>query len=127
MSEIAGILNNPTTELVLHALDASVLRHAVHAANIANASVEGYQSLEVSFEEQLAGARTALLSRDDSTARRAIASLEAQVRPDPTERPVQMDREVALMMENAVRYQALLAALGRSGALVRLAIREGRN
>ncbi len=127
MSEISGILNNPTTELVLRALDVGVLRHAVHAANIANASVEGYHPLQVSFEDQLAAARTALLGRDDAAARRAIDSLEAQVRPDPTDRPVQADREVALMMENAVRYEALLAALGKSGALIRLAIREGRN
>ena len=127
MSEISGILNNPTTELVLRTLDASVLRHAVHATNIANASVESYQPLEVSFEEQLTAASTALLSRDDSAARRAIGSLEAQVGADPTDRPVEVDREVALMMENSVRYQALLVALGKSATLVRLAIREGRS
>jgi flagellar basal body rod protein FlgB len=40
---------------------------------------------------------------------------------------VQLDREVALMMENSVRYQALLSALGKNGALLRLAIREGRS
>jgi flagellar basal-body rod protein FlgB len=64
MSEISGILNSATSELVLRALDAGVMRHAVHAANIANASVEGYQPLRLEFSEQLAAARTALLSRD---------------------------------------------------------------
>jgi flagellar basal-body rod protein FlgB len=127
MNEISGILNNPTTELVLRALDAGVLRHAVHAANIANASVEDYRPLRVSFEDQLAAARTALLSRDDAEARRAAGLLEPQVAPDPTDRPIQVDRETALMMENAVRYQALLTALGKNGSLIRLAIREGRN
>jgi len=42
-------------------------------------------------------------------------------------RPVQLDREVALMMENSVRYQALLGALGKGSSLIRLAIREGRS
>jgi flagellar basal body rod protein FlgB len=31
------------------------------------------------------------------------------------------------MMENSVRYQALLGALNKSGAMLRLAIREGRS
>ncbi len=103
------------------------MQHAVHAANIANASVEGYQPLRLGFEDQLASARTALLGRDDAAAQRAVSLLEPQVTPDDTGRPVQLDREVALMMENTVRYQALLGALGKSGALIRLAIREGRS
>ena len=127
MSEISGIFNNATSALVLRALDAGVMQHAVHAANIANASVEGYQPLRLEFEDQLAAARTALLGRDDAAAQRAVGQLEPQVMPDDSGRPVQLDREVALMMENTVRYQALLGALGKSGALVRLAIREGRN
>jgi flagellar basal-body rod protein FlgB len=127
MSEISGILNSATSELVLRALDAGVMRHAVHAANIANASVEGYQPLRLEFSEQLAAARTALLSRDDAAAKRAVSLLEPQVAPEAAGRPVQLDREVALMMENSVRYQALLGALGKGSSLIRLAIREGRN
>jgi flagellar basal-body rod protein FlgB len=127
MSEISGILNSATSELVLRALDAGVMRHAVHAANIANASVEGYQPLRLEFSEQLAAARSALLSRDDAAAKRAVSLLEPQVAPEGAGRPVQLDREVALMMENSVRYQALLGALGKGSSLIRLAIREGRN
>jgi flagellar basal-body rod protein FlgB len=127
MGEISGILSGATSELVLRALDAGVARHAVHAANVANASVEGYQPLRLEFEDQLAAARSALLSRDEAVARRAAAQLEPQVAPDPGAGAVQLDREVALMTENSVRYQALLHALGKNGALLRLAIREGRN
>lgn len=127
MSEISGILGSATGDLVLRALDAGLMRHAVHAANIANASVEGYQPLRVQFEDQLAAARSALLTRDDAAARRAVGLLQPQLAPDPDAQPVQLDREVALMMENSVRYQALLGALGKNGALLRLAIREGRS
>ena len=127
MSAIHGILAGATSDLVLRALDAAVVRHAVHSANIANASVEGYQPLRVDFEDQLAAARSALVGRDDAAAQRAAASLEPQVVPEVDAQPVQLDREVALMMENSVRYQALLSALGKNGALLRLAIREGRS
>jgi flagellar basal-body rod protein FlgB len=127
MGEISGILNSATGELVLRALDAGVARHAVHAANVANASVEGYRPLRLEFEDQLAAARSALLSRDEAVAKRAVAQLEPRVAPDAGAKEVQLDREVALMTENSVRYQALLGALGKNGALLRLAIREGRN
>jgi flagellar basal-body rod protein FlgB len=127
MSAIPGILSGATSDLVLRALDAATVRHAVHSANIANASVEGYRPLRVEFEDQLAAARGALLARDDAAAQRAAATLEPQVVPEPEAQPVQLDREVALMMENSVRYQALLGALGKNGAMLRLAIREGRN
>jgi flagellar basal-body rod protein FlgB len=125
--EISGILNSATSDLVLRALDAGVMRHAVHAANIANASIEGYQPLRLDFDEQLAAARTVLLGRDDAAAKRAVSQLEPQVAAEGAARPVQLDRETALMMENSVRYQALLGALGKSSSLVRLAIREGRS
>jgi flagellar basal-body rod protein FlgB len=127
MGEISGILNSATGELVLRALDAGVARHAVHAANVANASVEGYRPLRLEFEDQLAAARSALLSRDEAVAKRAVAQLEPRVAPDAGAKEVQLDREVALMTENSLRYQALLGALGKNGALLRLAIREGRN
>jgi flagellar basal-body rod protein FlgB len=127
VSAIHGILAGATSDLVLRALDAAVVRHAVHSANIANASVEGYQPLRVDFEDQLAAARSALVGRDDAAAQRAAASLEPQVVPQVDAQPVQLDREVALMMENSVRYQALLSALGKNGAMLRLAIREGRS
>jgi flagellar basal-body rod protein FlgB len=127
MGEISGILNSATGELVLRALDAGVARHAVHAANVANASVEGYRPLRLEFEDQLAAARSALLSRDEAVAKRAVAQLEPRVAADAGAKEVQLDREVALMTENSLRYQALLGALGKNGALLRLAIREGRS
>lgn len=127
MSAIHGILSGATSDLVLRSLDAAVVRHAVHAANIANASVEGYRPLRVEFEDQLAAARGALIGGDEAAAQRAAASLEPQVVAEAEAQPVQLDREVALMMENSVRYQALLGALGKNGAMLRLAIREGRS
>ena len=76
MSAISGILSGATSDLVLRALDAATVRHAVHSANIANASVEGYRPLRVEFEDQLSAARSALLGSDGAAAQRAAATLD---------------------------------------------------
>lgn len=107
MSGISAILGDATTALVLRVLDAGAMRQAVHAANIANASVPDYQPLRVDFD--------------------ALVDAVPRVVPDATATPAPVDREVALMMENSLHYQALLNALGRESSMLRLAIREGRD
>ncbi len=126
MSEVAGITGSVTGDLVLRALDAASLRHQVHAANVANVSTEGWQRLQVSFEDRLAAAASSLRSRDDSVARRAMAGIEPRVEEAATGDRVGVDEEVAQMVQNSIRYQALLTALSREGALVKLALRDGR-
>jgi flagellar basal-body rod protein FlgB len=115
-----------TGDLVLRALDAASLRHAAHAANIANVSTENYLPVRVSFESQLAAAREALLDRDQTRARRAIDSLQPHMEVEATPRKVMIDQETSLMMQNALRYQALLTALSKGGAFLRAAIQEGK-
>ena len=127
MTEVTGIGSSITGDLVLRALDAASLRQAAHAANIANASTEGYRPLRVSFDEQLAAARTALLDRDEAAARRAVESLRPAIETESASRRVQLDQETSSMMQNALRYQALLTALSKSGAFLRAAIHEGRS
>ena len=126
MNELASI-GTVTTELVSRALDAATLRHAALAANIANATTEGYRPLHVAFEEQLAAARHALLDRDEATARRALDNLHPQIVEATVEAQVRLDREVSLMMQNALRYQALVTSLSKNASLLRTAIREGRS
>lgn len=116
--------------LVMRALDAATLRHAATARNIANASNPNYQPLRVDFEQQLVLARSELLRRDDdAAARRALQNVQPRLETDAlgTARKVQLDEEVAKMMQNTVYYQALLTAKGKHSAILRTAIREGRN
>lgn len=116
--------------LVMRALDAATLRHAATASNIANASNRNYQPLRVDFEQQLVLARSELLRRDDdAAARRALQNVQPRLESDAfgTARKVQLDEEVAKMMQNTVYYQALLTAKGKHSAILRTAIREGRN
>lgn len=127
-----GILSSVTRDLVMRALDAASLRHSVLAANVANASSPDFRPLRVNFEQQLAMVRADLLQRDDpSAARRALTNTQPTVEPDPayaaTGEQVRLDDEVSKMMRNAVHYQALLAAMDKSGSIVRMAVKEGRS
>lgn len=111
----------PLFALLSRALDGAALRQAVHTANIANASVDGFRRLDVSFDSELERARATLAS-DPGAA------------PDPltgpqvvqTSETVRLDREMALMAKDAVQYRALINAFDRSMGLLRLAVKEGR-
>lgn len=113
-------LANPVSAVLSQALDNAALRQAVHTSNIANAGVEGFRRLDVSFESELARASAALgmdpTTSDSMTTAHVVTTNET----------VRLDREMALMAKDAVQYQALLNAADRSFGLLRLAIREGR-
>lgn len=126
-----GMINSLTSGLVMRALDAAALRHAALAQNIANASTPGYRPVRISFEDQLALSRSELLARgDESGGWRALDSVQPRVEPEPVTATggdkIRLDAEVAKMMQNAVYYQSLLAALSKNGSILRIAVREGR-
>lgn len=112
----------PTLQLLAHAIDVSALRQSVYAANIANAGVEGYRRMEVSFDRELERVSLQMANADGLAAKASIA--------DPsvvsTNSVVKLDEEMALMAKNALRYQVLLGAFERSMGTLRSAIREGR-
>lgn len=112
----------PTMTLLEHAIDVSALRQSVHAANIANASVDGYSRLDVSFDAALTRANL------QTSASPAVSStpLEPATLVNTGER-VKLDEEVAAMAKNSLRYQILLGAFERSLGSIRLAINEGRS
>ena len=107
---------DPVLELLGRAVDLSALRHSVHAANIANASTEGYSRIELVID----GAANAPVADADPPAlgepRIVTASGEA----------VRLDEEMAAMAQNAVHYQTLLGAYEKAMSLLRYAAREGR-
>lgn len=127
MSEIPAVGGSFTSDLILRALDAASLRHVALAANVANATTEGYRPLSVSFEDQLASARSALLSRDEAVSRRALDGLQPRMEGGDSIRSIQLDQEMSALMQNALRYQALLTALSKNGSFLRAAVHEGRS
>jgi flagellar basal-body rod protein FlgB len=113
----------PTTEFLARALDVSALRQSVHAANIANAAVPGFRRLEVRFDHLLE--RIALDTAQGGSGRE-ISATTPNATVVSSDAPVKLDEEVAAMAQNALRYQTLLTALQKGSALMRMAVREGR-
>jgi flagellar basal-body rod protein FlgB len=111
----------PIFSLLSKALDHAALRQAVHTANIANAGTENFSRLEVIFDSQPAIAASAGMSPGDASFMEV-----SQPRVVSTGEAVRLDREMALMARDAVRYQALLGAFERATGTLRMAIREGR-
>ncbi len=113
----------PTIEFLARALDVSALRQSVYSANVANAAVDGFHRLEVSFERELE--RVALNAAQGTTGR-DLSAVSGNATVVSTGSLVKLDEEVGLMARNALRYQTLLTAIQKGSALLRLAVREGR-
>jgi flagellar basal-body rod protein FlgB len=119
---MSSLDSQPIFALLSRALDVASLRQAVHSANIANADVAGYNRLEVSFDSQLERMHELLQPRSDEE---PLDLPEPRVVPaaDPA---VHLDQEMVLMAKDALRYESLLGALGRTVSILELAIKEGR-
>jgi flagellar basal-body rod protein FlgB len=132
MAELGPTVGSITPNLVLLALDMASRQHLVVATNIANANNESYRPQAVDFQERVSFYRDRLVNRRfDNSAHRILAGLRTSVETEPTRGngapgKVQLDAEVAQLTQNAIWYQALLAANGKSMSIVRMAIREGR-
>lgn len=115
----------PTLQLLEHATEVSAMRQSVYAANIANAEVEGYRRLEVAFDREVE--RFALEIADAGKSRAEGSWLGPQTASVyQTADAVKLDQEMALMAQNALRYQTLIGAFERTMNTMRMAIREGR-
>lgn len=117
------LYTTPTMALLEHAIDVSAMRQSVHAANIANANVEGYSRLDVTFDAALEQASLQTISTPSSSGALPLETAAVV----STGEAVKLDEEVAAMAKNALRYQMLLGAFERSLGSVRLAINEGRS
>lgn len=118
-----------TTAALSAAMEGAMRRQAVIAGNIANANAPGYAALRVSFDAQVAEARTALRERGLLDAS-AIDSLRGQVEtvpgPGGAGAQVQVDVEMAELTRNAVQFQALAQGLSRHLAIQAMAAADGR-
>jgi flagellar basal-body rod protein FlgB len=109
----------PIAAELSRALDLVELRHSVLASNIANASTEGYQRMEVIANDTAApiGAEMDAGGAAGLPVGEVVPSANATVR---------LDQEMAQMAQNAVRFQQLIGAFERTTGLLRMAIHEGR-
>jgi flagellar basal-body rod protein FlgB len=116
-------------DVLSKSLDMYLTRQAVIADNIANAETPGYKARRVEFESQLQAAVEA--QENPSFPPRDIGSISAKVYQDPeSERgqdlnTVDMDREMAEMTKNELRYNAATSAISRKFSLLKYSISGG--
>ncbi|HEY8356518.1 MAG TPA: flagellar basal body protein [Ramlibacter sp.] len=118
-----------TTATLSLALSAASQRHQAIAANMANATAQGYSPVRLAFEEHLADARQALRERGSVDAQSLAAArieLEPHVDAFGAPVPVQLDAAMVEMARNAVHYQALTQGLSRHLGLHAMAVADGR-
>jgi flagellar basal-body rod protein FlgB len=120
---MSSIVSQPVFGVLSQALDAAVLKQAVHTANIANAGVPGYHRLEVSFDSQVQRASEEMAAAESDGESGSSAGPRVVRAADET---VRLDKEMALMAKDAAHYQMLLGAFERTVGLLQMAIKEGR-
>jgi flagellar basal-body rod protein FlgB len=126
---IRNFLIDVTTSGLAKALDAAGLRHRVISDNIANVETPGFTRSEVSFEDQL---KRAFDSTDEDSAIKRIQEAQPEARADalsparPDGNNVSIDKEMAELTKNTLRYEALVRLLNLKGLMVREAITEGK-
>jgi flagellar basal-body rod protein FlgB len=114
-------------------------RHRAIATNIANVDTPWYQATEVTFERSLrealgTGEGLALATTHPSHLGRPPASAEAVISRAPAPgtgrrndgNTVDLDREMALLAETSLRYNAIASIVAAKYAGLRTAITEGR-
>jgi len=128
-----------TVDELQRALTAASQRHAVLSNNLANANTPGFKRSDVviatSFAEEF-GARVSRPSvrrthpkhlqsrRQEGVSWRVVQDNSTTMRNDGNN--VDPDREMALVAENQLYYQALVEAVSRKLRSLRSAITEGR-
>lgn len=124
------LLFDKNIDLLSKSLDLHLLRHAVTADNIANAETPFFKARRVEFEGEL---QRALEAQEAGFAEpgRGLASVEPIIFEDHKAEmgqdmnTVDMDREMAEMNKNDVKYSAATQAISRKFSLLKYAITEG--
>ena len=118
-------------------------RHEVLSANVANADTPGYRPRDIDFAAMMRTAvemdDTSAGSREQQMERLLASPLDLQPVVSESATPndrhgedrldgngVSLDRQIALLNENALSYEASLTLFSRTLASLRYAIGEGR-
>ncbi len=125
---MAGGLFDKTTDVLSKSLDLQLLRHSVISDNIANAETPGFKARRVEFESELQRAVDSIENNDGST---ELKDLSPNIAQDPNSEmgqdlnTVDMDREMAQMTKNDMKYSATSQAVSKKFAMLRYAVTEG--
>ena len=115
------------------ALSYHLARQAVLAGNVANAETPGYRPFDLAFSASLDRASRPARTNprhmgaggSDATGPETALFRPAAATPGPNGNAVDVDREMAKLAANSVRYRAVIEMLNRRLATLRYAIHEG--
>lgn len=129
-----------TQQLLSFSMRLRSMRHELLAGNIANADTPGYRAKDLEFSAALkaaiapekqpgADARLQLIAARPADA--AAPTPESLIRVEDAEgkfdgNSVDLDRQIATLVENSLSYETSLTLLGRTLANLRYAISEGK-
>ena len=121
-------LFDKTIDTISRSLDLHLQRQTVIADNIANAETPFFKARRVDFESEL---QRAVDENEPMAGVNDVNSVQARVSEEPFSETgqdlntVDMDREMAAMNKNDVKYSANTQALSRKFLLLKYAIGEG--
>lgn len=110
-------------DVLSKSLDLHLLRHSLISDNIANAETPHFKARRVDFEGQLQKAIDGPTNEIASVRPNIYEDAESEVGQDLN--TVDMDREMAEMTKNDVKYSALTQAISKKFALLQYAIQDG--
>ncbi len=133
LDKIAG-----NTAVLEKALDAAWMRNEVITNNIANVNTPGYKKSDVSFEEQLAGAKQFQIGStiknpkflpigndtQSIPAPQMIQQTNTSARKDGNN--VDIDVEMAELAKNTIKYNALITQISKQFGNIKMVLNEGR-
>jgi len=113
-------------------LDYHLSRHSLLASNVANAETPGYQPLDASFDAYLTRVNAiettdpAHLGAADSDSFKTSIFVDASISQGNDENGVSLEREMAKMSANSLRYKAVAEIFSRRLGLIRYAATDGK-
>ena len=127
-------LFDSTINVLSTAMDLYMVRHNVITDNIANAETPGFKARRVEFEQELKNTmekeKQGVIDAEGGV-ERSLASVNPIVYEDPNSEvgqdrnSVDMDREMAMLKKNEVKYNAATQSVIRKFSLLKFAISEG--
>jgi flagellar basal-body rod protein FlgB len=113
-------------------LDFHLRRHSVLTSNIANSETPGYRALDLSFDSFLTRAERLRCTQPQHMSVGGSVEANQQIFDDSAASPgndgntVSMEREMAKVTANSIRYKANVQILTRRLAMLKYAATDGR-
>ncbi|MEZ4750103.1 MAG: flagellar basal body rod protein FlgB [Bdellovibrionota bacterium] len=129
-------LFDKTINTLSTALDLYMVRHNVITDNIANAETPGFKARRVEFEQELQNSiekEKQGVADAEGGIERSLSSIKPILYEDPNSEvgqdrnSVDMDREMAMLKKNEVKYNAATQSVIKKFSLLKFAISEGSN